>query len=86
MTYNTNKCMTTEEKELARKWVEAWRTAGPELERDRRKRIGSADTKQAIEALSGTLRMNIRRSPKPLYSGLIEQQKIFAKGRLPDKK
>ncbi len=73
--------MTKQEKENAKRWVEAWKLAGPELEKERRKRIREADTKKAIQILSGTLRMNLRRHPKPLSSGLIEQQAIFAKGR-----
>lgn len=73
--------MTKEEKENAKRWVEAWKLAGPELERDRRKQIRKADTKKAIQILSGTLRLNLRRHPKPLNSGLIEQQAIFCKGR-----
>jgi hypothetical protein len=73
--------MTRKEKGNARLWVEAWKRAGPELERERRKRIRKASTKRSIEILSGTLRMNLRRRPKTLHSGLVEMQAIFSKAR-----
>jgi hypothetical protein len=66
---------------LGRRWVQAWKTAGPELERIRRQELRTLDTYATIALLCGPA--NYReapRAPKPT-SGLIEQQRVFRKLR-----
>ena len=70
---------TAEQIALAKRWVRAWRDAGPELERIRRaelRRLGPGD---AIEHLCGEADYTVPpRAPKP-GSGLVEQQAWFIK-------
>jgi hypothetical protein len=66
---------------LGRRWVQAWKTAGPELERIRRQELRTLDTYATIALLCGPA--NYReapRAPEPT-SGLIEQQRVFRKRR-----
>ncbi|MDW7980112.1 MAG: hypothetical protein RMH97_06050 [Verrucomicrobiales bacterium] len=64
----------------AKRYVEAWQRAGPELERMRLEAIKSADTAQTIAALDGLFESAVKMfAPKPI-SGLVEQQRLF--GRL----
>ncbi|MEX1127675.1 MAG: hypothetical protein WD227_04300 [Vicinamibacterales bacterium] len=66
---------------LGRRWVQAWKSAGPELERIRRQELRTLDTYATIALLCGPA--NYReapRAPKPT-SGLIEQQRVFRKRR-----
>jgi hypothetical protein len=66
---------------LGRRWVQAWKSAGPELERIRREELRTLDTYATIALLCGPA--NYReapRAPKPT-SGLIEQQRVFRKRR-----
>ena len=66
---------------LGRRWVEAWKIAGPELERVRRQELRQLDAYLAIALLCGPADYNqAPRAPKPT-SGLIEQQRIFRKLR-----
>lgn len=62
---------------LGRRWVEAWKNAGPKLESIRRRELRQLDAYAAIALLCGPA--NYReapRAPKPT-SGLIEQQRVF---------
>ena len=62
-----------------RKWVAAWETAGPELDRIRREELRAIDLKKAIAALCGDYDYTLPpRAPKP-NSGLVEQQRWFKK-------
>ena len=62
-----------------RRWVEAWRTAGPELERIRREELQALDGRQAIALLCGPTDYTVPpRAPQPT-SGLVEQQRWFQK-------
>jgi hypothetical protein len=72
---------TPEQIALGRRWVDAWKNAGPELERIRRQELRRLDAFGAIALLCGP--GNYReapRAPKPT-SGLIEQQRIFRRRR-----
>ena len=74
---------TPEQIEAGRRWVAAWRTAGPELERIRREELRRLDTFKTIALLSGPADYNVPpRAPKP-SSGLVEQQRWFEKLRRP---
>jgi hypothetical protein len=67
---------------VARRWVQAWKRAGPALERIRRQELRQLDTYAAIALLCGPADYReAPRAPKPT-SGLIEQQRIFRRLRL----
>ena len=70
---------TPEQVAVARRWVETWKLAGPELELIRRKEIRELDTQRTIELLCGASDYaRPPRAPKP-FSGLVEQQRLFMK-------
>lgn len=73
--------MTAEEKARAQKCVDAWRRAGPELERMRRKDIRQADTARSIPAFDGLFEGAIRDFPAKPTSGLVEQQRWFGRAK-----
>ncbi len=65
--------------ELGRRWVQAWQTAGPELERVRREELRRLDGLRAIAMLCGPADYRVPpRAPRPV-SGLVEQQRWFKK-------
>ena len=73
--------MTETEREQAKQWAEAWKQAGPELERIRRKEIRETDTFEALKAFLGPIDFSKEPfHPRP-SSGLVEQQASFAKAR-----
>ncbi len=65
--------------DIEKKWLAAWRRAGPELERIRRDEIRHADTLGAIESLTDAFRIAQRDLGARMESGLVEQQRWFAK-------
>jgi len=70
---------TPEQIAIARRWVETWKLAGPELERIRRKEIRELNTQRTIALLCGTADYTRPlRAPMP-FSGLVEQQRLFMK-------
>jgi hypothetical protein len=70
---------TPEQIAQGRRWVQAWKEAGPELERIRREELRQLDGQAAIAALCGPADYTVPpRAPKPT-SGLIEQQRWFMK-------
>jgi hypothetical protein len=72
---------TPDQVALGRRWVQAWREAGPELERLRRDEIRTLDGSRAIALLCGPADYRIPpRAPRPT-SGLVEQQRWFGKAR-----
>lgn len=71
--------MSEQEKAQAKQWVEAWRRAGPELERMRREEIRRTDTAQSIPAFDGAFEGAVRDFPAKPTSGLIEQQRCFGR-------
>jgi hypothetical protein len=73
--------MTEQEKADARKWIEAWKRATPELERMRRQDIRDADTARSIPAFDGLFEAAVRDFPPKPTSGLVEQQRLFRKNR-----
>ena len=73
--------MTAIELERTKKWVENWKTLGPELERMREEDIRNADTVTAMIQLSGAFRSAILMLPPRESSGLVEQQMYFARAR-----
>jgi hypothetical protein len=74
---------TPEQIALGRRWVKAWKEAGPELERLRREELRRLDPGQAIALLCGEADYTVPpRAPKPT-SGLVEQQRWFMKAVRP---
>jgi hypothetical protein len=72
---------TSEQIAMARRWVNTWKKAGPELERLRRDELRRLDAQQALTLLCGPADYTVPpRAPKPT-SGLIEQQRWFMKAR-----
>ena len=62
---------------LGRRWVDAWKRAGVELERLRREELRHLDAYTAIALLCGPANyFEPPRAPKPT-SGLVEQQRLF---------
>jgi hypothetical protein len=76
---NALKNWTPEQIAAGKKWVAAWGTAGPELERIRREELRDMDVHKAIAALCADYDYTLPpRAPKPT-SGLVEQQRWFMK-------
>lgn len=71
--------MNESEKEDIRRWLAGWQTAGPKLERLRAEAIRNSDTAAAIEQLSDAFESALRHYPPAATSGLVEQQRIFAR-------
>ncbi len=70
---------TPEQIALGKRWVQAWKDAGSEMERLRRQEIREMDTYQTIALLCGPADYRCApRAPKP-DSGLVEQQRWFMK-------
>lgn len=65
------------EQQMARRWMDAWRMAAPELDRQRRQEIRQADTGRAIQVFDGLFEAAVRDHPPAPTSGLIEQQRDF---------
>jgi hypothetical protein len=69
------------EKERVRRWVRNWEAVGPVLARLRGEAIRNTDTAAAIEQLSDAFESARLHYQPPLTSGLVEQQRLFAKLR-----
>jgi hypothetical protein len=74
---------TPQDIERGRRWVEAWRHAGTELERIHRDELRGLDGFRAIALLCGPADYSRPpRAPRPT-SGLVEQQRLFVRLRRP---
>jgi hypothetical protein len=73
--------MDEREKQRVRQWIRNWEAAAPVLQRLRDEAIRNADTAAAIEQLSDAYESARRHWTPPTTSGLVEQQRWFA--RLP---
>jgi hypothetical protein len=70
---------TPAEVAAGRRWVQAWREAGQEMERLRREELRRLDGQRTIALLCGPADYRVPpRAPRPT-SGLIEQQQWFKK-------
>jgi len=69
------------ERERVRQWVRNWETVGPILERLRDEAIRNTDTATAIEQLSDAFESARLHWKPPATSGLVEQQRLFARLR-----
>lgn len=73
--------MTATEQANARRWVQAWKEAGPELERIRAEEIRATDTVRAMEMLDELFTHAAISTPMRESSGLLEQQLYFSRDR-----
>ena len=73
--------MTATDQENARRWMQAWRTAGPLLEQVRAEEIRATDTVKAMEMLDDAFSSAIWLNQPRTGSGLVEQQEIFSRAR-----
>ena len=71
--------MTAIELERTKKWVENWKTLGPELERMREEDIRNSDTRRDFPSFARLLTKYLAENSPPDTSGLVEQQYWFAK-------
>lgn len=72
---------TCEQMANARRWVKTWQGAGPRLEAIRRVELRALNAYDAIALLCGVADYTVPpRAPKP-SSGLVEQQRLFARMR-----
>jgi len=76
-----NMDMDMQERQRMRQWVRNWQATGPVLERLRAEAIRNADTAAAIEQLSDAFESTRRQCPPATTSGLVEQQRWFARLR-----
>jgi hypothetical protein len=80
--YLYNAAVNEMENESIRRWLPGWRTAAPVLERLRAEAIRRSDTAAAIEQLSDAFESALRHYPPEKTTGLVEQQRLFARWRL----
>lgn len=73
--------MDEQEEQRVRIWVHNWQELGPILERLRDQEIRHTDTTTAIEQLSDAFESARRHWRPPTTSGLVEQQRWFARLR-----
>ena len=68
--------------ELLRRWIETWKQAGKELAAIERRELEQMTDEQAKEAAVDLLTMPLPEGlPERMSSGLVEQQRWFAKLR-----
>jgi hypothetical protein len=73
--------MDEQEEQRVRQWIRNWQEVAPVLERLRNEAIGNTDTATAIEQLSDAFESARLHWTPPTTSGLVEQQRLFAKLR-----
>ncbi len=73
--------MDESERERVRQWVRNWEAVAPVLEELRAEAIRHSDTAAAIEQLSDAFESARRHCPPTTTSGLVEQQRLFARLR-----
>jgi hypothetical protein len=69
-----------DEREAIRRWVDAWREAGPRLEELRRNETAEADNLQVLAQLESAFNYAITLPPRE-SSGIVEMQRWFRKLR-----
>jgi hypothetical protein len=68
---------TPEQWAQIKRWVDNWKTLGPELERIREEELRNENTIRAFEIFTGMAFLATRNFPPEPTSGLIEQQRRF---------
>ena len=67
--------------EQMRQWVRGWQAVGPVLDHLRTEAIRQANTAESIELLSDAFDSAMLHCTPSLTSGLVEQQRLFARWR-----
>ena len=62
-------------------WVRTWKAAGPRLEAIRRDEIRRTDSVREIAVFGDAFALALRVNPPTPTSGLVEQQRCFARLR-----
>lgn len=75
---------STDEKALMKRWVETWKyITGPELERIKKEEVRALTDEQALQQMIRVMNSRVRHAREGAKyrttSGLVEQQRIFAK-------
>jgi len=65
----------------ARAWMAQWRSAASALARVRATELQAVDLWRVADELEDALLASMRREPAACTSGLVEQQRIFARAR-----
>jgi hypothetical protein len=73
--------MDDSERERLKQWVETWKRAGPELERIRREELRAFRYEDKAGIIESLLEIGVDFGRPRLTSGLVEQQRLFMKGR-----
>lgn len=73
--------MTQPTKAQAQRWAAQWRAAGPALARVRAAELQSVDLWRVAEELEEAFWARVRSEPESDTSGLVEQQRVFARDR-----
>jgi hypothetical protein len=76
-----NEFMNKTESESVRRWLAGWQRAAPVLEQLRTEAIRRSNSAMAIEQLSDAFESALRHCPPTATSGLVEQQRLFARWR-----
>jgi hypothetical protein len=71
--------MTDEERRLGKLFVDAWKRAGAMMQPLRDADIRVADTASMINCTNRSFRQSIKDNPPQPTSGLVEQQRWFAR-------
>ncbi|MBK8090839.1 MAG: hypothetical protein IPK32_02260 [Verrucomicrobiaceae bacterium] len=74
--------MTETERELTKRWMDTWAKAAPELQKVRDADIRAADTAESMQVFTGSAAWAVKHRPAAAWSGLVEQQRWFAKAAL----
>jgi hypothetical protein len=69
------------DKKLVRQWLAGWQAAAPVMEKLRAEAIRNTNTAEAIEQLSDAFESALQHYPPQKTSGLVEQQRLFARCR-----
>lgn len=73
--------MPSSDDENARRWMQAWRRAGPALERVRRAELRAFRYEDNYRLVDALLQMACDFGTPRTTSGLVEQQRLFGKLR-----
>jgi hypothetical protein len=73
--------MTRPEAWTLRRWAETWREASAALTDIKRNELRGLDTPQALDQLADAFNAALRHAHPQPTSGLIEQQRIYARLR-----
>jgi hypothetical protein len=73
--------MSKRSDERMRQWLAGWQAAGPVLDRLRTEAIRQANTAESIELLSDAFESTLFHRLPSSTSGLVEQQRLFARWR-----